>query len=90
MGAGMSVAACRNRSRSLSAACISGTGGGTKVAFTSEAPAGPIQFWLVRKSPGIRSAPRTSRSNSAWISRIKRSESGSVSSRASPWFMART
>jgi len=32
-------------------------------------PGGPIQFWVVRNSPGFRSAPRPSRSRWAWTSR---------------------
>ena len=52
--------------------------------------AGPIQFWLLRNSPGVRCAPRTPRSSSAWISRINRRLSGSAGSRFRPWFIART
>ena len=38
---------------------ISGTGGGTKVAEARFAPAGPIQFWDLRNSPGVWFCPRT-------------------------------
>ena len=53
-------------------------------------PAEPIQFWLVRSSPGVRCEPRTPSSSLAWISRIRRTDTGSVASRASPWFIAAT
>ena len=33
---------------------------------------GPIQFWLLRNSPGVRFPPRAPLRSSAWISRISR------------------
>jgi hypothetical protein len=45
---------------------------------------------LVRSSPGCSLPPRTPRISSAWISRIRRTDTGSSASRAKPWFMART
>lgn len=49
-----------------------------KVALASVHPVGPIQFWLVRNSPGVRFEPRTLTSNLEWISRIRRRLKGSV------------
>ena len=40
-------------------------------------PGDPIQFWIVRNSPGLLFWPRTPCMSSAWISRISRSETGS-------------
>ena len=65
-------------------------GGGMKVASLSVQPAGPIQFWLVRNSPGVRRELRAPASSLAWISRIRRTETGSVASRSRPWFIAVT
>ncbi len=65
-------------------------GGGTNVARASDEPSGPIQFWLRRNSPGVNWEPRTPCSNSACISRISRTDTGSCSSRPRPRFIART
>ncbi len=57
------------------------------MAVAKVQPPGPIQFWLRRNSPGVSRLPRTPCSSSAWISEIKRIETGSVSSRLRPWFI---
>ena len=54
MGAGSWM----KRSRSPRAAIISCGGGGTNLAVFRLLPDAPIQFWLVRNSPGLFSAPR--------------------------------
>jgi hypothetical protein len=57
------------------------------VAVAKVQPPGPIQFGLRRNSPGVSRLPRTPCSSSAWISEIKRVETGSVSSRLRPWLI---
>ena len=46
------------------------------MAVLSVAPWAPIQFWLVRSSPGCSWPPRTPCRSSAWISQINRVETG--------------
>ena len=55
-------------------------GGGTKTALPGRVP--PIQFWLRRNSPGSLSLPRPRASSSAWISRIRRTQSGKAAAQA--------
>jgi hypothetical protein len=54
-----------NFSSALRASGTSAAGGGTNVASARVHPAGPIQFWLRRSSPGVRFDPRTPLSSSA-------------------------
>src|SRR5690606_9421495 len=56
---GRPAPSCRNLSRSDRAPGTSCGGGGTKVALARVQPPGPIQFWLVRNSPGVTRPPRT-------------------------------
>ena len=81
---GRASSACRKLSKSLSASGGASGGGGTNMASFSVQPAGPIQFWLVRRSPGVRCEPRTPSSNLAWISRMSRTETGNEPRRALP------
>ena len=82
--AGSGPGSWRNRSRSPRDSSISCGGGGTKLAFWSDAPDGPIQFWLRRNSPGLFSAPRTPVINRSWTSRIRRRDRGRLVKRSRP------
>ena len=52
--------------------------------ITFRQPAGPIQFCERRNSPGVRSLPRTPLRSFPWISRMRRSDTGSSRTRPRP------
>ena len=84
---GGSVSSWRNCSHAPRQSTNRLGGGGTKLASARGQPAGPIQFWLRRNSPGVAMSPRISFSCS---SRTVRRESGSLRTRSTPYSSATT
>ncbi len=81
---GRVLSLCRKVSSSASAWGTASGGGGTNSASRIVDPRPPIQFCVLRSSPGARCEPRPSASSLSWISRISRTETGSSSRRARP------